>query len=143
MNKIDKIKEDIESLKVIDTKEKIISTKSEFITLKKGYYTLNNHKIIDRETVVKNIGTGNAACIFSVTQDKKILIVIHPRVCLPTKTKISIEIPAGYIEENEEPIKAAKRELEEETGYSTNNIIKIDEYYPSLGISGEKIELFL
>ena len=52
-------------------------------------------------------------------------------------------MPAGYIEDGEEGIDAAKRELEEETGYTTNHIIQLDSYYPSLGIAGERIDLFL
>lgn len=138
-----KIESIIDKLKVIDYDEEIISNNSGFITLKKGVYTLNNGEKIDRESVIKNLGTGNATCIFAVTEDKKILLVIHPRVSLPTKTKISIEIPAGYIEEYEKPTDAARRELEEETGYTTSKIIKVDSYYPSLGISGERIDLFL
>ena len=62
---------------------------------------------------------------------------------IPTKDKISIEIPAGYIEKGENSIDAAKRELLEETGYTTDNIIMVDSYYPSFGISGERIDLFL
>ena len=143
MKKIHKIQEDINRLKVIDYSEEVISSGSEFITLKRGKYHLNNGKIIDRESVIKNVGSGNAACIFSVCDDGKILLVIHPRVCLPGDGKISIEIPAGYIESGEDSKIAAKRELEEETGYTTDNIFKVDSYYPSLGISGERIDLYL
>ena len=93
--------------------------------------------------MVKNVGSGCAACIFAVTKEKKILLVIHPRIVLPTDDKISVEIPAGYIEKGENSIDAAKRELLEETGYTTDNIFMVDSYYPSLGYSGESISIVL
>ena len=139
----ERINKTIDKIKVINYQEEIIPTESNFIKFKKGIYQLNNGEKIDRESVIKNVGSGNAASIFAVTKEGKILIVIHPRVILPTKTKVSIELPAGYIEKNENAKEAAIRELEEETGYTTNNIKKIDSYYPSLGVSGERIDLFL
>ena len=69
--------------------------------------------------------------------------MIQPRVVLPTSTKVDIEIPAGYIEKNELVMDAALRELSEETGYTPASIEIIDEYYPSLGYSGEKISIAL
>lgn len=143
MNGIERIEKAIDSLKVIDYHEEVMKSDSKFITMKNGHYSLNNGKTIDRESVVKNVGSGDAACIFAVTIDKKILLVINPRVVLPTDTKVSIEIPAGYIESDEDSIIAARRELEEETGYTAHNIKKIDSYYPALGISGERIDLYL
>ena len=143
MDIIDRIKEKIEKLKVVEFNEKLIDSDAKFIQLKSGEYKLNNGEVIDRESVIKNVGTGCAACVFALTVDKKVLLVIHPRIVLPTLDKISIEIPAGYIEENEESIDAARRELEEETGYRAKKIVCVDSYYPSFGISGERIDLFL
>ena len=142
MNFIDDINEKIDSLKVLSFKEDIISS-GKFLELKKGTYKLNNNENITREIVVKKIGTGNASAIFAVTSDKKILLVIQPRVSLPTKDKINVELPAGYIESGEDSVSSGIRELEEETGYTTDNILIADEYYPSLGASGEKITLLL
>lgn len=144
MNKlIDKIKMDIDSIKVVDVKEKNIDTDTSFIGVKSGKYTLNNGSTIYREGIFKRKGTGNATCVFAVTCDKKILIVIQPRVSLPTDSKINIELPAGYIEPGERVEDAALRELEEETGYTTDNIALIDSYYTSLGFNGERIDLLL
>ena len=143
MEVVDRIEDAINSLRVIKYRDMVLSSDSKFITLKKGSYWLNNGKIIERESVVKNIGKGDAVCVFAVTVEHKILLVIHPRVVLPTDSKISIEIPAGYIEEGEDSCFSALRELEEETGYTTENIFKVDSYYPSLGISGERIDLYL
>lgn len=133
----------INSLKVVDYHEDILDTNGRFVTIKDGHYHLNNGKTIDRESVVKNVGTGCASCVFAVTDEGKILVVIHPRIILPTDTKINVEVPAGYIEDGEDSRDAALRELREETGYSTDSIQMIDSYYPSVGVSGERIDLFL
>lgn len=137
------INTDIEDIKVIASNENIIDTDTSFIGLKKGSYTLNNGDSIIREGIFKKEGTGNAVCLFAVTTDKKILIVLQRRIPLPTDNKINIELPAGYIEHKETSLEAALRELEEETGYTSNDITLIDSYYTSLGISGERIDLFL
>ena len=140
---INKINKDIDSIKVVKYKEENLDTNTGFIGLKSGNYTLNNGSTINREGVFKKKGEGNAVCIFAVTTDKKILIVIQPRVPLPTDTKINIELPAGYMEPGESSIVSALRELEEETGYTSNDITLVDSYYTSLGFSGERIDLLL
>ena len=138
-----KISDDIESIKVVDYKEESIPTDTNFIGLKRGEFSLNNGSTIIREGALKKKGEGNAVCIFAVTTDKKILIVIQPRVALPTKDKINIELPAGYMEIGESSIVSGLRELEEETGYTSNDVNLVDSYYTSLGFSGERIDLLL
>lgn len=136
------IEEKINNLKVNDFKIEVLGN-GEFIELLKGTYNLNNNKSIIRETVTKKVGTGNAVAMFAVDTDNQILLVIQPRVSLPDKNKVNIEIPAGYIENGENAIESGIRELEEETGYTSDKVILVDEYYPSLGASGEKITLIL
>lgn len=143
MDFLSDIKSKIDDLKVINFSEKAYDIDSNFIELRKGVYELNNNKTIEREIVVKKAGVGNASAIFAVTDDNKILLVIQPRVSLNTKDKINVELPAGYIEKGEDAMMSGIRELEEETGYTTDKIIVADEYHPSLGASGEKITLLL
>ena len=138
-----KINTDVDSIRVVKESVNNIEVPTNFIGLKKGVFTLNNGSTIVREGVYKKIGEGNAVCIFAVTTDKKILIVIQPRVELPTDKKINIELPAGYIEEGESSIESGLRELLEETGYTSNDITLVDSYYTSLGFSGERIDLLL
>ena len=54
-----------------------------------------------------------------------------------------LEIPAGTLEKNEEPVKCAFRELEEETGYRAKKMTHIITYYPSIGYNTEAIHCYL
>ncbi len=53
------------------------------------------------------------------------------------------ELPAGRIDEGEEEVKAAKRELLEETGYSAANWKQILKFYASPGFMEETMAVFL
>lgn len=56
----------------------------------------------------------DCAAIVAITPDNHIVLKKEYRHCYG---KGLIEVPAGVLEEGEEPTQAAKRELEEETGY--------------------------
>jgi len=53
------------------------------------------------------------------------------------------EFPAGKLEDGEEPIKAAARELEEETGFRAGVLRKLGEFYTSPGFTDELMRVFL
>lgn len=54
-----------------------------------------------------------------------------------------LEIPAGGIDDGEQPIEAVKRELQEEIGYLPNKIDKLGGFYASPGYSTEYLHLYL
>jgi len=54
-----------------------------------------------------------------------------------------LEIPAGTLENQEDPQSAANRELEEETGYTCGHMTKITEIYMAPGYATEKIHVYL
>ena len=62
---LERIKKDIDELKVIEFEEKEILTDTGFIGLKKGNYKLNDGHKIEREGVFKKKGVGDAVCIFA------------------------------------------------------------------------------
>lgn len=54
-----------------------------------------------------------------------------------------LELPAGKLEKGEDPFEAAKRELEEETGYCANKWTDLGYINTSPGFSDEKLYLYL
>lgn len=83
---------------------------------------------------------GGAVGIVAITNDNKIVLVKQFRK--PIEEAL-VEIPAGKLEIGENPKECAIRELQEETGYTADNIKLIHKFYSSAGFSNEKIFIFL
>lgn len=118
--------------KTVQTKKifdgKIISVQVDDVVLPDG----NRSK---RE-IVKHPG---AVAVIPVTADHKIIFVEQYRKPLE---KSLIEIPAGKIEPNEAPEVTAVRELEEETGFTTDKLEYVTSFYTSPGFADEIIHLY-
>ena len=54
-----------------------------------------------------------------------------------------LELPAGKLEQGEEPFECAVRELSEETGFSADDYTFLGEFYPSPGYCREKLYIYL
>ena len=78
--------------------------------------------------------------IVGITDENEILLVKQYRKSVD---RVLLELPAGKIEVNEEPKETAFKELKEETGYSTENLEYLLEFYTSPGFSTEKVYIFL
>ncbi len=96
----------------------------------------HNGRHIRREIVEHN---GAAAILALAGDDDDLILVKQDR--FPHGT--TIEIPAGTLEEGEEPAKCATRELEEETGYIAGMMTPLISYYPSIGYNTEVIHCFV
>lgn len=87
------------------------------------------------------IGHKGAAAVVPVTKDGKILMVRQYRNALDRYT---LEIPAGGLNGADEPTKvAAGRELEEETGFRSENIEFLVSIYTTVAFCNEKIDIYL
>lgn len=110
-------------------KGKVIDVKLDTITLPDGNTT-------KREVVVR----GDATAIVPIDKDKNVILVEqyrHPALSMV------LEIPAGMLEEGEDPKECAIRELEEETSFIAKDITHITTIYPAVGICTEKIHIYL
>ena len=121
--------------------EKTVSSKkvyeSSFLTMYEDQVLLENGMKSQR-VYVKHIG---AAAVLPITKDGKIILTKQFRY--PVK-KVTIEIPAGKKDEiDERGIDCIKRELEEETGYQSNDIRHVYDIHNCLGYSDELIEMFI
>jgi len=54
-----------------------------------------------------------------------------------------LEVPAGKVDAEEDPLETARRELKEETGYTAKNITHLISYYPSVGYTTEQINCYV
>lgn len=132
-------KEKLEELNKLMEKYKIKEVSKErynpngFLRVLTAEYTLNNGKTIQRDRLEKNKLDGNSCTILPITKDKEVVLVVQPRVFL--KSGVGVEIPAGLCDANEEAETAAKRELLEETGYTSDKFIKLTRYYQDEGCS--------
>lgn len=72
-------------------------------------------------------------------QEHRILLVKQHRYAIHMNT---YEIPAGKLEEHEDPYTCGLRELEEETGYTSNGLKSICEMYSTPGFCNEKIYIY-
>lgn len=84
---------------------------------------------------------GIKAAVILAVEDGHVLLVEQYRVPLGRNC---VELPAGLIgdeTEGEDPLEAAGRELEEETGYRAAKLESLDEYYSSPGMVSESFTL--
>lgn len=97
---------------------------------------LENGRIASRDVVRHR----HASATLAIDDDMQVLVVRQHRYPIG---KELIELPAGLIDEGENPLEAAKRELKEETGYIAKEWSELTQYYTSAGCHDEKLFLFL
>ncbi len=83
------------------------------------YFTLRSDRLRLPDGAIKDpyyvLERPDAAIIFPLTRDGEVILVRQYR---PAIERVELGLPAGLVESGEEPEKAARRELLEETGYA-------------------------
>lgn len=114
--------------------EKIYEGK--ILTLRIDTVELPNKKYSKRE-IIEHPG---AVAIIPLTDDGDIILVNQFRKAIESDL---LEIPAGKLEPEENPLSCAIRELKEETGYYTDQMESLGYIYTAPGFCDEKIHLYV
>ncbi len=107
---------------------RVFNVKKDNVELSDGYKTT-------REVVLHNGGV-----VIVAEYDNKIVLV---RQCRYAVSDVLLELPAGRLEKDEEPLAAAKRELTEETGFKAAKWTDLGFICTSPGFTSEKLYLYL
>ncbi len=90
------------------------------------------------------VGHPGAVAIVAVDDDERLLLVRQWRV---PAGRALLEVPAGTLDVHEgvteDPLAAARRELEEETGHRATTWRKLGEFWTAPGFSSELMHLYL
>ncbi|HSL45621.1 MAG TPA: NUDIX hydrolase [Anaerolineales bacterium] len=72
--------------------------------------------------------------------DNSVILIRQFRIAIEREL---IELPAGRLELNEEPMACAQRELEEEIGYRAKELVPLASYFSSVGFTDERMYIYL
>lgn len=92
------------------------------------------------ETALREIVRHPGAVAVLALHEGKMIVVEQYRKPLE---KSQVEIPAGKLDPGEEPLAAAKRELEEETGFTCEELRHVNSFFTSPGFANEELHLFM
>ena len=68
------------------------------------------------------------AVVLALTKSQEVVLIKQYR---HGAQDIFWELPGGVVEDGENPLDGVRRELSEETGYTTSNMIEVGKFYPN------------
>ena len=107
-----------------------------FLKVQRDRIQLPDGKVTDRE-YIKHPG---AVVILPVCDDGSVLLERQFRYPL---NRVFIEFPAGKIDPDEDPLDCAKRELQEETGYTAKDWKFVCTIHNAIAYSDEHLDIYL
>lgn len=105
------------------------------ITLVRDQLLCNGHRM-QRDTVLH---PGSVVIIPMVDREHLVLVRQYRRAV----ERMLLELPAGTLGTGELPLRCAKRELAEETGWTAKTWTRLGGIYPAPGLLSEKMTFFL
>jgi nudix-type nucleoside diphosphatase (YffH/AdpP family) len=122
-------------------------------TLSESWYPLRKYSIRyrQREGTTKTLErevyfNGPGAAVLPFDPERGTLLLIRQFRAPPFANGDDpwlIEVPAGNVEEGDDPAETVRKEAEQETGYELTEVRHVHSLYVSPGASAEKLHLFV
>ena len=106
-------------------------------------FRVDQHQVADRDGVTRQydiIRHPGSGVILPLLPDDQVVFIRNWRLAIDDYI---LELPAGTLEPDEDPLDCARRELKEETGYAAETIEPLVDFWPSPGICDERMKVFL
>ena len=113
---------------------------------KTNIFSLEELQFLDKQTQKElshafyRINSADWVNILPITHEGEAVLIRQPRAGIIDMT---LEIPGGIVDKNEDYSKAAMRELEEETGYSQGNIKHLGSISPNPALQNNMLHMFV
>src|SRR5450755_1285652 len=125
--------------------------KIEVISSKLSYdgplFRVYTDKIVENgREVSRDVVRHNGSVVILAIDDaksKRDPMIVMERQYRHAAKEYLVEVPAGKMEEGEDPLAGAKRELLEETGFKAKRWRKMARYFASPGFLGEWMQIFV
>jgi ADP-ribose pyrophosphatase len=110
-------------------------------------FSVYTDKIVEngRESTRDVVRHNGSVVILAIddTKSKRDPMIVMERQYRHAARKFLLEVPAGTLEEGEDALAGAKRELLEETGFKAKRWRKMARYFASPGFLGEWMQVFI
>ncbi len=118
------------------TVEQAVVFEGNFLKVRRDIARLPDGSTASREFVLHP----GAAAMVPIGADERILVERQFRYAMG---EIYVEIPAGKLDAGENSLQTARRELQEETGYTAKQWAHLTRIHPAIGFSNEVMDLYL
>ena len=118
------------------TVEQAVVFEGNFLKVRRDVARLPDGSTASREFVLHP----GAAAMVPIGADERILVERQFRYAMG---EIYVEIPAGKLDAGENSLQTARRELQEETGYTAKQWAHLTRIHPAIGFSNEVMDLYL
>jgi ADP-ribose pyrophosphatase len=121
--------------------------KETFLNRKKAYYGKSVNFFVDEiklpngnKSTREYTKHPGAVTVLPFLDSKRIVLVKQYRYPVH---KLTYELPAGKLKQNENPVSCVRRELIEETGFHAKHVKKLISYWPTPAFSTEVIHIYI
>lgn len=108
--------------------------------MKKEVYNNGFYAVYDEKNIISIKALKGGAIVVPITKDNKLILI---KIYRNTIKEYSLEFPRGFVENDEDSVNGAKRELLEEIAGTATEFIHLGSSTTNNGISNEVVEYYV